>query len=173
MVSNREMKLQQVAEIVSKLTHSKTMAIFEYKGLTVQDLRNLRKELKPLGIEVKVYKNRLFKIALDQTSFKSLKQCLTGPNIFVFGQQEENILAKKVFDFINQNIKTHPDLKIKGGIYEGSVIDAASFAEVAQLPSYEEAIGKLIMTLLNPLVNASLVLNALNNKLSEQQAISA
>lgn len=150
-------------EIASKLSKSKALVVAEYRGLTVQDLTQLRVEAKKVGIELVVLKNRIVKYALEGTGYEALADHLVGPNIFAFSNEDELAAAKVLHKFA----KTNKLLVLKAGIFEGKVIDAKGVAEVATLPNYEEALGILARSLIAPLQQLSLSLKLYSEKESE------
>ncbi|CAT05380.1 50S ribosomal protein L10 [Mesomycoplasma conjunctivae] len=139
----RAKKEQTVAEIKTLLQSSSSLAIAEYRGLTVNELEDLRKELKSSGTFVKVYKNRLFKIAAQELGFEGLADSLVGPNLFAFGSTDAIAPAKIIF----KKSKDQPILVLKGGIYENHVVSSAEIQEIATLPNFEEALTMLASSL--------------------------
>lgn len=146
MNANKQAKHAQVKEISEKISSSKAMVVAEYAGLSVKQLQDLRKDLKEHGVELKVYKNRLFRIAANEAGI-NLDADLVGPNIYAFGMEDEISPAKVLAKFA----KEHEALKLKAGTYEGKVIDSAELAVIATLPSYEEALTMLAMSMLAPI----------------------
>ncbi|VEU76075.1 50S ribosomal protein L10 [Mycoplasmopsis columboralis] len=156
-------KRNTVSEIAQKVQESKAIAFAEYRGLTVAELKELRIEAKKVGVEIKVYKNRLFKIASARTGFEKLADHLVGPNIFAFSKEDDMSAAKLLVKFA----KTHKLMVIKAGTYEGQVIDATGVKQVASLPSYEEALGILARSLMAPLQQISLSLKLVSEQKAE------
>lgn len=146
MNANKQAKHAQVKEISEKITSSKAMVVAEYAGLSVKQLQDLRKDLKAHGVELKVYKNRLFRIAANDAGI-NLDENLVGQNIYAFGMEDEISPAKVLAKFA----KEHEALKLKAGTYEGKVIDSAELAVIATLPSYDEALTMLAMSMLSPI----------------------
>ncbi|AIA29266.1 50S ribosomal protein L10 [Mycoplasmopsis californica] len=157
------MKKEQAKLISQKLADSKALVVAEYRGLTVKELTDLRIEAKKAGVELVVYKNRIFKHALTGTDFESLGDHLVGPNIYAFSNEDELAAAK----VLNNFAKTNKLLVLKAGIFEGKVLDAQGVAEVASLPNYEEALGILARSLIAPLQQLSLSLKLYSEKESE------
>lgn len=145
MTTNRRAKEEQIKEISAKISAAKSLVVAEYAGLTVKNLQALRKDLKAKGVELKVYKNRLFRVASNEAGY-NLDESLIGPNIYAFGMEDDISPAKVLAKFA----KKHEALKLKAGIYEGNVIDSTGVAEVATLPSLEEALTMLATSLLAP-----------------------
>lgn len=124
-------KKRIVNEIVDKLKSSESVIIFQYQGMTVEDLHTLRKELKTVNSEVKVYKNTLLKRAADEQGL-NLDEFLEGPNAILFG---ETLLEpiKIVSEFAKKNDK----LDIRVGVISGNVADISVIKEYASIPSRE------------------------------------
>lgn len=124
-------KKEVVAEITEKVKNSESVIVFQYQGLTVDELSELRKKLREVKAEVKVYKNTLLKRALDDLKL-SLDGFLEGPNAILFG---ESLLEpiKVIADFA----KDHEKLSIRVGIISGDVADLATINEYANIPSFE------------------------------------
>ncbi|WP_406614649.1 50S ribosomal protein L10 [Mycoplasma corogypsi] len=156
-------KREVVAEIVEKIQTSQALALGEYRGLTVSELQELRKEAKKLGVEIKVYKNRLVKIAAEQCGIDGLGAHLVGPNIFAFSQNDGMSAAKLLVGFA----KKHKLMVVKAGTYEGNVVDAAGVHSVATLPTYEEALAILARSMMSPLQQMSLSLKLVSEGKSE------
>ncbi|MCT4469479.1 50S ribosomal protein L10 [Mycoplasma sp. HS2188] len=157
------MKKELAKEISQKITDAKSLIVAEYRGLTVQELTQLRVEAKNAGVELKVYKNRIVKYALETAGYVELADHLIGPNIYAFSNEDELSAAKVLSKFA----KTNKLLVLKAGIFEGKVIDAKGVAEVATLPNYEEALGILARSLISPLQQLSLSLKLYTEKESE------
>lgn len=147
MNSFRKEKENIVAEVKSNIENSSSLVIAEYRGLSVSNFEELRKELKSAGVKIKVYKNRLFKIAAKDLGYEALESTLVGPNVFAFGGDDAISPAKIISKFS----KKYPEVILKGGIYENQVIDSVEVQKVASLPSYEEALTMLASSLLGPL----------------------
>ena len=124
-------KKQIVADITDKIKNSESVILFQYQGLTVDELSELRKSLREVNSEVKVYKNTLLKRALDDLNI-SLDGFLEGPNAILFGKSLLEPI-KVIADFA----KNHEKLSIRVGIISGDVADIATINEYANIPSFE------------------------------------
>lgn len=124
-------KKEIVTEISDKIKNSESVIVFQYKGLTVEELSVLRKNLREVNSEIKVYKNTLLKRALDDLNY-SMDEFLEGPNAILFG---ESLLEpiKVIADFA----KGHDKLSIRIGIISGETADLATINEYANIPSFE------------------------------------
>ena len=125
------MKKEVVSEIVNKVKNSESVIVFQYQGLTVSDVSELRKLLKPVEAEVKVYKNTLLKRALDEVNV-DLTDFLEGPNAVLFGK---NLLEP--IKVISEFAKKHDKLDIRVGIISGEKADLETIKEYADIPSRE------------------------------------
>ncbi|KKB27040.1 LSU ribosomal protein L10p (P0) [Mycoplasmopsis meleagridis] len=156
----RLIKKETVQEINDKLKASKSLVVAEYRGLSVEDLTKLRILAKKINVEVKVFKNRLFKLAAKNNNFAELNEHLVGPNIFFFSKDDELSAFKLVSSFAKENKL----LIAKAGIFENKVVNANGVIEIASLPNYEEALTILARSLMNPLQQLSLSLKLLSEK---------
>ena len=126
-----EQKKLVVNEIVDKLKTSESVIIFQYQGLTVEELSELRRELKNVDSEVKVYKNTLLKRAADEMNL-NLDEFLEGPNAILFGKE-----LLEPIKIISEFAKKHDKLDIRVGVISGNVADLAVIKEYATIPSRE------------------------------------
>ena len=157
MNANKQAKVNVVKEISKKIADSKGLVVAKYDGLTVKEFQSLRQQLKENDVELKVYKNRLFKLAAKEAGLSELDPTLTGANVFAFGMSDDISPAKVLAAFA----KDHEALELKGGTYEGKVVDATGINEVATLPSLEEALSMLAMQLISPVKFVGVGLNQL------------
>ncbi|MBO5397636.1 MAG: 50S ribosomal protein L10 [Clostridia bacterium] len=146
-------KKQIVSEITDKIKSSESVIVFQYQGLTVDELSELRKSLREVNSEVKVYKNTLLKRALDDLNI-SLDGFLEGPNAILFG---ENLLEP--IKVISEFAKTHEKLSIRVGIISGDVADLATINEYANIPSFEGLLTMLAGGMIQYVRDLSIGLN--------------
>ena len=126
-----EQKKNVVKEIVDKLKKSESVIIFQYQGMTVEELSSLRRELREVNADVKVYKNTLLKRAADELKL-NLDDFLEGPNAILFG---ETLLEP--IKIVSEFAKSHDKLDIRVGVISGSVADLNAIKEYASIPSRE------------------------------------
>ncbi len=150
---NLEIKKDIVSEIENSINNSESVILFQYQGLTVSDLKDLRQQLKGTDATVKVYKNTLLKRALDELNY-DFDGFLEGPNAILFGK---NLLEpiKVLADFA----KNHDKLEIRVGIINGSVADLATINEYAAIPSREGLLTMLAAGMMEHVRNLSIALN--------------
>ena len=111
-----QMKSQVVAEIVEKLQKSSSTIVVDYKGLTVEEVTELRKKMREAGVEYKVYKNTLVRRAAQEVGISEFNdELLVGTNAIAFGYDDPIAPARVIKDFM----EAHPKMKLKMGVVEG------------------------------------------------------
>ena len=153
-------KQAQVSEISELIKNSKAVAVCEYRGLTVKQVSQLRKDLREKGAKAYVYKNSLVTRACDALNESGLDQYLVGPNMFIFFEDYSNGSLKGVAKFAKKN----DDFKIKAGIIEGQVADGKQVTEVANLPNKEGLVSMLLSVLQAPMRNLAYSLSQIAEK---------
>ncbi|HGH0781127.1 TPA: 50S ribosomal protein L10, partial [Staphylococcus pseudintermedius] len=128
-----EAKKQQVDVITDQLKSSVSTVVVDYRGLTVAEVTELRKQLREAGVQYKVYKNTMLRRAAEQAGIEGLDEFLTGPTAVAFTTEDVVAPAKVIAGFA----KEHEALEIKTGIMEGSIITADEVKTVGSLPSHE------------------------------------
>jgi len=149
-------KQTTVAEIKEMINGSEAIIMTDYRGLTVKEISELRRNLRAVGGEMRVYKNRLTEIALREMALPEMDELLTGPTAFVFVGEDPVAPAKALSDFA----KKHQALEVKGGFVQNQLLDAAGIKAIASLPSREELIAKLMGVTLNPIRGFMAMANA-------------
>lgn len=138
--STLSLKQQVVAEIKDAIENSKSISIVEYRGLNVTQVSELRKKYREAGVNYKVYKNTMVNLALKELGYEGYEQYLTGPNGFVFSNEDMVQGPKISVDFAKENEK----FVIKAGIIDGEVIDAEGVKALAKLPTREVLIAQVL-----------------------------
>ncbi|MDC7228173.1 MAG: 50S ribosomal protein L10 [Spirochaetales bacterium] len=131
----------------------------DYRGLTVEQITELRSKLRETGASYKVVKNRFAKIALEELEKPEVGDMLVGPTAVVISGEEAGAAAKELFAFA----KDAP-VEIKGGIIGGDVFDNKEMEAYSKLPSKTELIAKLMGTMNAPVQNLVYILNAVPEK---------
>lgn len=149
-------KEAEVKRIQDKIQGAPCVVLTEFRGLDVHELAELRKKLREKGVDYKVVKNTLTRIAADNLGLDELHEYLTGPTAIASATEDIVAPAKILFDFS----KEHDALKIKGGILEGEVLDANRVGSLATLLSREELLANLLGGLNAPIVGLANVLNS-------------
>ena len=161
-----EQKKQVVTEITDKFRASKSTIVVDYRGLTVAEVTELRKQLREAGIDFKVYKNTLSRRAAEAADLAGLNDALTGPNAIAFSNEDVVAPAKILNDFA----KKHEALEIKAGVIEGNLATLEEVKALAELPSREGLLSMLLSVLQAPMRNFALVTKAVAEQKEEQGA---
>jgi large subunit ribosomal protein L10 len=140
-------KIDAVSDLKQRLDGVKTVVLTEYRGLTVQQIGELRKQLRAVSAEYKVVKNRLAKIAVSASELAALATQLTGPVALVFSKDDPVAVAKAVSTFA----RTNQALTIKGGYVDGQLMQPDGLKALAELPSKEALRGQLVGAISGPL----------------------
>ena len=167
MSKNRELKVQVVADIVEKIKNCQSMVVCSYSGLTVEQVTNLRKLCRAEDVAYVVLKNRLFLRALNEVGITGMDDLLNGPNAFVFSMKDAVAGPRIINDFIEKN--KLQALKITGGILEGKAIDVATVKALANLPSREVLLAKLLGCMSNTVASFVRVVDAYRKKLAGEE----
>ncbi len=139
-----------VADLTALLSDAKLTAYARYQGLTVAEMQELRKAAREAGVKIKVVKNRLVRVALQEIAvYKDTDTTdLTGQLIYAVSDSDEVAPAKVLAEFA----KTHPALQLAGGFSnEGKAMDEAEITTLAKMPSKNELIAQVVAGLLSPM----------------------
>ena len=155
-----ELKQPIVEESSAKIKDAQSVVLVDYRGLTVEQDTNLRKQLREAGITYKVYKNTMMNFAFKGTDCESLAPYLEGPSAIAISSTDATAPARILCKFAKDANK----LEIKAGIVEGMAYDAAGIAEIAKIPSREELLSRLFGSMQSPVANFARVMNQLAEK---------
>ena len=156
------MKEQHVQEIAEKLKKAQSVVFFDYRGLTVEEVTNLRVEMRKAGVEYVVLKNSMVERACDEVGIDaSVKEMLKGPSAFAFGYDDAVAPAKTLKEFIKKVKKC----TIKGGIVDGVVTSAKGIEALADLPPREVLIARMLGSMMSPISGLAIALDQLAKKL--------
>lgn len=147
---------QKTIDLIAKqINDSKTTIVVQYQGMKVEEINFLRKELKAKGAIFTIYKNNLVARALKEKHLL-LENNLVGPNGFIFGFENDLETAKVVSNYA----KINKLLVLRGGIFDGKVVDQIELQKIASLPSKLELISMLASCLQAPVRNLALAIKA-------------
>ena len=156
---NRNEKAAVVADVSAQAARSQTLALAEYRGLSVESLNKLRVDARAKGVYLHVVKNTLARRAVAGTPFEAASGAMVGP--LIYGFSEDAVAAAKVIaDFA----KTNDKLVIKGGAYAGKALDANGVKALAAIPSREVLIAQVAGLLKSPIQRMAGVLAAVAEK---------
>lgn len=158
-------KKAKVSELAEKLKEAKSVVLADYRGLTVEQDTQLRKELREAGVEYKVMKNSIINFAAKESNLEGLGEYLQGPTAIAISSTDEVAPSKILAKYAKQFDK----LELKGGMVEGNIIDINGVMELASTPSREELLAKLIGSLQSPLYGLAIALNAIAEKQEQPQ----
>ena len=155
-----ELKKPIVDEISASIKDAQSVVLVDYRGLTVEQDTQLRRNLREAGITYKVYKNTFMNFAFKGTEFEGLTQYLEGPSAVAISTDDATAPARVLSEFA----KTADKLEIKAGVVEGTVYDAKGMASIASIPSRDVLISRLLGSLQSPIANFARVMNQLAEK---------
>lgn len=172
-------KIAVVNEMKEKLQSAQGAVLVGFTGLSVADVTKLRRKFREGNVEYKVIKNTLTRIAADEVGYEGLSEFLEGPTALAYSTEDAVAPAKILKEFIKET-KTEA-LTVKVGICDGQVIDAAGVEALANLPSREELLAKLVGSMQAPISglvnvlqgnirNMVYVLDAVRAKKAEQES---
>jgi large subunit ribosomal protein L10 len=143
----RPEKVATVEELKSKVETTSSAVVTEYRGMTVSEIQTLRRTLRTLGADYKVFKNTLVKRAIAGTEVEPMAEFLEGPTAIAFVQGDVSAVAKALRDFAKQT----PTLIVKGGVVDGRALTLKDLAALADLPSREVMLAQLAGLIASPL----------------------
>ena len=155
-----ELKQPIVAEIAEGIKDASSVVLVDYRGLTVAQDTELRKALRNAGVTYKVYKNTMMNFAFKGTDFEALAPYLEGPSAMAYSAEDATAPARVLAQFA----KTAKALEIKGGVVEGVAYDANGIQAIADIPSREVLISRLLGSMQSPITNFARVMNQLAEK---------
>lgn len=136
-----------VTELAKKFTKAKSMVITDYLGLNVEEMTELRSQLRDAGVEYKVVKNTLAKIAAEEAEVKDVDQYIVGPTAIAFGLEDVVSPAKVLVKFAED----HENLEIKAGTLNGGIIDEKKVKSLADIPPREQLLSQVLSGMQAPI----------------------
>ena len=158
---NKGQKQNYIKEMTAQFQNSEAVLVTHYQGLTVKQLDELRKQMREQGIQFKITKNKITKLALEKTKCKELSNLFIGPTAVALSK--DAISSAKI---LTKFSKENNNLKILGGIMGKDVLDVAGVAKVATLPTLEEARAKIVGILRSPAQKITSILLAPASKIA-------
>ncbi len=156
---NRNEKEAVVTDVAAQVARSQTLALAEYRGLTVEHMNKLRVDARAKGVYLHVLKNSLARRAVAGTPFECAAEAMSGPLIYGFSQ-DAVAAAKVIADFAKGNDK----LIIKAGAYAGKALDANGVKALAAIPSKEVLLAQLLGLMQSPISRLARVVAAIAEK---------
>ena len=149
-----ELKQPIVAAIAEDVKDAQSVVLVDYRGLTVAQDTELRKQLRAAGIIYKVCKNTMMKRAFEGTQFEGLAEYLEGPSAMAVSKDDATAPARILCKFAKEAEK----LEVKAGVVEGKVYDEAGVKALSAIPSREELLSKLLGSIQSPIANFARVI---------------
>ncbi|AQP53147.1 50S ribosomal protein L10 [Vagococcus penaei] len=159
-------KAQEVEVIAAKFKEAASVVVVDYRGLTVEQVTELRKQLRDANVEMKVIKNGILRRAAEQAGLSGLNESFVGPTAVAFSNEDVVAPAKIMNDFA----KTAEALEIKGGVIEGDVSSIEEIIALAKLPNREGLLSMLLSVLQAPVRNVAYAVNAVAEAKEEEVA---
>ena len=146
-----------VDEVRERAEVANASVVAEYRGLTVAEMAELRRSLRTAGGDFKVFKNTLVRLAISGTAHEPLSDLLVGPTGIAFIEGDVSAVAKALKDFAAAN----PALIVKGGVLDGSALDASTLKALADLPSREVLLARLAGLIASPMTSLAGLMKAI------------
>lgn len=159
-IAKKETLVQTAAE---KFESAASVVIVDYRGLTVEEVTNLRKQLRDAGVEMKVIKNSILSRAAKKVGLDGLDEVFTGPTAVAFSN-DDVVAPAKIIDEFAKDAKA---LEIKGGVIEGKVSSVEQITALAKLPNREGLLSMLLSVLQAPVRNVAYAVKAVAEKNEE------
>jgi large subunit ribosomal protein L10 len=156
----REQKRTEVAQLKGTFTTAKSAVVLGFKGLTVVKDTTFRKSIRESKAQYRVSKNTLLKLAVKESQFESLSEHFKGATAVATTENDVVALAKAVHNFLKDN----PAANLKGAILDGKAVTPAEFKIIAELPSREILIGKLLYLMMYPISGIAVALEAIRKQ---------
>ena len=149
-----EIKQPIVDEISAYLKDAQAAVLVDYRGLTVEQDTQLRRNLRAAGVVYKVYKNTLIKRAIAGTQFESMSDLLEGPTAIAISTEDATAPAR----VLAESAKKMDALELKGGVVDGTFYDSKMIQVIANIPSREVLLGRLFGSMQSPVANFARVI---------------
>ncbi len=159
-MSKHESKQVVIDEIKGKIEKASSVVLVDARGISVAEDTTLRKTLREAGVEYKTYKNSMLRFAFKDTEFDGLSEFLAGPTTIAISYEDPTTAAGILSKSINEN----KALEFKAGVIEGQVYDADGMKLIAEIPSRDVLISKLLGSFKSPLSSFARVIQAIADK---------
>lgn len=161
-MKSKKQKHDEVEHLRRELADATNLVIVQYKGLTVEQDTNLRRQVRQADSKYRVVKNTLVGLAAKGTPAEELAAHFDGPTAIAYNSGDPVSLAKALSDYA----KEHPVFEFRAGMVEGRVVDVSTLADIAALPSYEELLARLLFLLQAPAQRIAVGVNAVMRNLA-------
>ena len=158
---NLEQKKAVVAEVAEVASNAYSAVAAEYRGLTVEEMTELRAQARKSGVYLRVVKNTLARKAVEDTDFACMQEGMVGPLVIAFSQEDPGSAARVVGDFA----KEHEKLEVKLVSIGGKLLPPEEIKTLAKMPTYDEAIAQLMSVMQAPVAKLARTINEVPGKL--------
>jgi large subunit ribosomal protein L10 len=139
-------KMESVAALHEKFARAISAVLADFRGLTVQEMTDLRQQLREASLELAVVKNTLARLAVQETAFEGLSPYLRGPTSITFSYGDTVAPAR----VLSAYLKKQPKLAVRAGLFDGEVVPAEKIAEIADLPPRNVLLAQALATMQGP-----------------------
>ncbi len=161
-----EDKKQIVSEVNEAAISALSAVLADYRGVTVDEMTELRKTARENKVYLRVVRNTLLKRAVENTEFECIKEVLIGPTILAFSQEDPGAAARVLKDFAKEN----NEFEIKALSVGGKLLDASEIDILAKLPTYDQAVSMLMSVMLAPVTKLARTFNEVPSKVTRAVA---
>ena len=160
-IQNVERKAEQVASVAEKIKKAQSIVAFDYRGISVAEDTELRAEMRKAGVEYAVIKNHIMERACEANGIDAKEaMILKGPSAFAFGYDDVAAPARILKAFVKKAKKC----ELKGGFVEKSILNATQVEAIADLPSREVMIARMLGSMMSPISKFAIALNEIAKK---------
>ena len=156
-----ELKQPIIDEIKAQLEGAGSIVVVDYRGITVAQDTELRKQCREAGVTYKVYKNTMVKRAVEGTQYEGIIADLEGTNSFAISKEDATLAARTIAGFIKKN---KLGIALKSGVVEGTYYDQQGITTIATIPSREELLAKFLGSIQSPIANFARVIKQIAEK---------
>jgi len=139
--------VESVTELHEKFARAVSAVLADFRGLTVQEITDLRQQLRDASLELAVVKNTLARLAVQETPFERLSPYLKGPTSITLSYRDTVAPAK----ILSSYVKKQPKLAVRAGLFEGEIVPAEKIAEIADLPPRDVILAQALAAMQGPL----------------------
>ena len=160
-IQNVERKAEQVSSVAAKIKKAQSIVVFDYRGISVAEDTELRAEMRKAGVEYAVIKNHIMERACEANGIDAKEaMILKGPSAFAFGYDDVAAPARILKAFVKKAKKC----ELKGGFVDKSILNATQVEAIADLPSREVMIARMLGSMMSPISKFAIALNEIAKK---------
>ncbi len=158
---SKQQKIDLAKDYGEKFKDASSVFVLDYKGLTVKEMQDLRRSVKKANAQFSVVKNSVLKYGAEGSEVEKIADMFIGPTAVAISKEDPVSIAKAFVD----SIKTLPQVKLKGGLVDGSVLSESEITSLSKLPSREAMLGQFVGMLNSPLTGFLATIKNMQTKL--------